>query len=106
MYTVVLSVVPLALYLLLNPMFVFERYFIFALPFILLIIGSAVAALAERLSRSIPSRGCFAVSCSFFFICSGRLCTQSSPRTGRTTGRRYASWSSQVLITMQTWYFP
>jgi hypothetical protein len=31
-------------------MFVFERYFIFALPFILLTIGSAVAALAERLS--------------------------------------------------------
>jgi len=29
-------------------MFVFERYFIFALPFILLIIGSAVAALAAR----------------------------------------------------------
>ena len=49
-YTVVLSVVPLVLYLLLNPMFVFERYFIFALPFILLVIGSAVAALAERLS--------------------------------------------------------
>jgi hypothetical protein len=47
-YSVVLSVVPLVLYLLLNPMFVFERYFIFALPFILLIIGSAVAALAER----------------------------------------------------------
>jgi len=49
-YTVVLSVVPLVLYLLLNPMFVFERYFIFALPFILLAIGSAVAVLAERLS--------------------------------------------------------
>ena len=49
-YSVVLSVVPLVLYLLLNPMFVFERYFIFALPFILLTIGSAVAALAERLS--------------------------------------------------------
>ena len=49
-YTVVLSVVPLVLYLLLNPMFVFERYFIFALPFILLVIGSAIAALAERLS--------------------------------------------------------
>ena len=49
-YSVVLSVVPLALYLLLNPMFVFERYFIFALPFILLTIGSAIAGLAERLS--------------------------------------------------------
>jgi len=49
-YTVVLSVVPLAIYLLLNPMFVFERYFIFALPFILLTIGSAIADLAERLS--------------------------------------------------------
>jgi hypothetical protein len=44
-YTLVLSVVPLALYLLLNPMFVFERYFIFALPFILLMIGTAVVAL-------------------------------------------------------------
>jgi hypothetical protein len=49
-YSAVLSVVPLALYLLLNPMFVFERYFIFALPFILLTIGSAIAGLAERLS--------------------------------------------------------
>jgi hypothetical protein len=49
-YSIVLSVVPLVLYLLLNPMFVFERYFIFALPFILLTIGSAVAALAECLS--------------------------------------------------------
>ena len=49
-YTVALSVVPLVLYLLLNPMFVFERYFIFALPFILFVIGSAIAALAERLS--------------------------------------------------------
>jgi len=49
-YTVVLSVVPLSLYLLLNPMFVFERYFIFALPFILLTIGTAVAAFAARLT--------------------------------------------------------
>jgi hypothetical protein len=49
-YSIVLSVVPLVLYLLLNPMFVFERYFIFALPFILLTIGSALAAIAERLS--------------------------------------------------------
>ena len=49
-YSIVLSVVPLMLYLLLNPMFVFERYFIFALPFILLTIGSAVTALAEHLS--------------------------------------------------------
>jgi mannosyltransferase len=49
-YSIVLTVIPLGLYLLLNPMFVFQRYFIFALPFILLTIGSAVAALAERLS--------------------------------------------------------
>jgi uncharacterized membrane protein len=47
-YTVVLLVLPLSLYLLLNPMFVFERYFIFALPFILLTIGAAVAALGAR----------------------------------------------------------
>jgi len=49
-YSVVLTVMPLVLYLRLNPMFVFERYFIFALPFILLILGAAMAALAEHLS--------------------------------------------------------
>jgi hypothetical protein len=49
-YSIVLTVIPLCLYLLLNPMFVFERYFVFALPFILLTIGSAMASLAERLT--------------------------------------------------------
>lgn len=49
-YSIVLVVLPLSLYLLLNPMFVFERYFIFALPFIHLTIASAMASLAERLT--------------------------------------------------------
>jgi len=47
-YLFVLSVLPLSLYLLINPMFVFERYFIFALPFILLIVSQGIVGLAEN----------------------------------------------------------
>jgi uncharacterized membrane protein len=46
LYTFVLSVLPLSIYLLMNPMFVFERYFIFALPFVLLIISQGIVGLA------------------------------------------------------------
>jgi hypothetical protein len=49
-YSIIVTVVPLVLYLLLNPMFVFERYFIFALPFVLLTISAAVISLAGQLS--------------------------------------------------------
>jgi hypothetical protein len=46
LYIFVLSVLPLSLYLLMNPMFVFERYFIFALPFVLLIVSQGIVGLA------------------------------------------------------------
>jgi 4-amino-4-deoxy-L-arabinose transferase-like glycosyltransferase len=46
LYLAVLFVLPLALYLLLNPMFMFERYFIFVLPFALLAVSQGVASLA------------------------------------------------------------
>ncbi len=48
-YLVALFLLPLSLYLLINPMFVFERYFIFALPFALLVIAQGIAALAGGL---------------------------------------------------------
>jgi hypothetical protein len=44
LYLLVLFVLPLSLYLLINPMFVFERYFIFVLPFALLVTGQGIAA--------------------------------------------------------------
>ena len=47
-YLLVLSVLPVSLYLLMNPMFVFERYFIFALPFILLIISRGIVGLSDN----------------------------------------------------------
>jgi membrane protein implicated in regulation of membrane protease activity len=48
-YLLVLFVLPLSLYLLINPMFVFERYFIFLLPFALLVLGRGIVTLAGRL---------------------------------------------------------
>jgi hypothetical protein len=47
LYVLVLSVLPLSLYLLMNPMFVFERYFIFILPFAVLIVSQGIVGLAE-----------------------------------------------------------
>ena len=61
LYLLTLFILPITLYLLLNPMFVFERYFIFALPFVLLIVSQGVAGLANKL------RGIFAWG--FFCIC-------------------------------------
>ena len=49
-YILVLFVLPLFLYLLMNPMFVFERYFIFILPFALLVISQGIVGLADKLS--------------------------------------------------------
>jgi hypothetical protein len=46
LYVFVLSILPLSLYLLMNPMFVFERYFIFDLPFVLLIVSQGAVGLA------------------------------------------------------------
>ena len=48
-YLFVMLVLPLSLYLAANPMFVFERYFVFALPFALLIVGQGVVGLANNL---------------------------------------------------------
>ena len=45
-YLLLLSLLPVSLYLLVNPMFVFERYFIFALPFVLLIVSDGMLGLA------------------------------------------------------------
>jgi len=47
-YLLTLLSLPLTLYLLINPMFVFERYFIFALPFILLMVSHGVIGLAGK----------------------------------------------------------
>jgi 4-amino-4-deoxy-L-arabinose transferase-like glycosyltransferase len=47
-YLFVLSLLPVSLYLLINPMFVFERYFIFTLPFVLLIVSEGIVGLAEN----------------------------------------------------------
>lgn len=45
-YFVVLLFVPVALYLLANPMFVFERYFIYTLPVALLIVAGGICRIA------------------------------------------------------------
>lgn len=46
-YTILILFLPAPLYLAVNPMFVYERYFIFALPFALLTIACGIAALPE-----------------------------------------------------------
>jgi len=48
-YVLVLCVFPLFLYLVINPMFVFERYFIFALPAVLLIVSQGIVGLTTKL---------------------------------------------------------
>lgn len=45
-YLLILTFIPVILYLLINPMFVFERYFIFLLPFVLLILGEGIVVIA------------------------------------------------------------
>ena len=47
-YVLILSVFPLCLYLLINPMFVFERYFIFTLPGVLLMVSQGIVGLTEK----------------------------------------------------------
>ncbi len=46
-YIMVLFFVPFYLYLLINPMFFFKRYFLFTLPFALLTIGCGICAVAD-----------------------------------------------------------
>ncbi|MBW2554841.1 MAG: glycosyltransferase family 39 protein, partial [Deltaproteobacteria bacterium] len=48
-YLFVMLVLPLSLYLFINPMFVFERYFVFALPFALLIVSQGVVGVSNIL---------------------------------------------------------
>lgn len=55
LFMLVLFILPLSLYLLINPMFVFERYFIFVLPFIVLVFGRGIAGLAEHFSMGYKS---------------------------------------------------
>lgn len=45
--TVIIIVVPLTIYILANPMFVFERYFLFALPFCLFIVSNGIYSLSN-----------------------------------------------------------
>jgi 4-amino-4-deoxy-L-arabinose transferase-like glycosyltransferase len=56
LYFLVLCMLPLSLYLAINPMFVFERYFIFTLPAVLLIVGEGMVVLTTRL-RGIYKNG-------------------------------------------------
>ena len=49
LYFLVLCMLPLSLYLVINPMFVFERYFIFTLPAVLLIISQGMVGLTAGL---------------------------------------------------------
>ncbi len=50
-YLLVIISVPLMLYLLLNPMFMFERYFIFALPFVLVTVSTGIVFLSQYLPQ-------------------------------------------------------
>ena len=61
LYLLVLSFLPVYLYLLINPMFVFERYFTFALPFVLLIVSQGIVGLAENF-KGIFKNGFFLLS--------------------------------------------
>jgi len=63
-YLFVMLVLPLSLYLFINPMFVFERYFVFALPFVLLIVGQGVVGLADNF-KGIYKRGVVLLSLLF-----------------------------------------
>jgi len=62
LYLMVLFCVPLSLYLWLNPMFVFERYFIFALPFALLVVSQGMVGLTGKL------RGAYRNGLLFFLM--------------------------------------
>ncbi len=52
LFFIILLFVPFALYILSNPMFVFERYFIYALPVCLIFVGAGITGLAECLPFS------------------------------------------------------
>jgi len=68
LYLVVLFLLPLSLYLLINPMFVFERYFIFALPFALLVISQGIEVLSERLRPPFRSAAVIVLIAALFYL--------------------------------------
>lgn len=68
LYLLVLFVLPISLYLLINPMFVFERYFIFLLPFALLVISRGITALADRLRPPLSSVAATAVIATIVYL--------------------------------------
>jgi mannosyltransferase len=53
LFIITTMVLPIILFLSLNPMFVFERYFIYALPFALLVLGCGICQIV-RLVRAKP----------------------------------------------------
>jgi hypothetical protein len=59
LYTILICNVPLLLYLQLNPMFIFKRYFLPALPFSLLMLGCGMEWIACRLRLSGYGRAVF-----------------------------------------------
>ena len=66
-YFLVLSLLPVSLYLLVNPMFVFERYFIFALPFVLLIVSEGVVGIAGNFKGFYQK--CMVIVLVFIILC-------------------------------------
>ena len=52
MLTVIIIIVPLTLYILANPMFVSERYFLYSLPFCLLIVSGGIHGLSAFFCRT------------------------------------------------------
>ena len=66
-YLFVMLVLPLSLYLFINPMFVFERYFVFALPFALLIVSQGVVGVSNNF-KGIYKRGVVLLSL-LFLVC-------------------------------------
>ncbi len=60
-YLLTIIFFPLILYLSLNPMFMFERYFIFVLPFVLLTVGAGIVFFSQRLPQGYKT--------GFVFLC-------------------------------------
>jgi hypothetical protein len=67
-YCLVLCVLPLSLYLVINPMFVFERYFIFTLPAVLLIVSQGMVGLTSGLKGVYRSGALLAVLAFLVFL--------------------------------------
>ena len=88
LYFTVLFILPLSLYLLINPMFVFERYFIFAVPFILLVVGQGTVGLVERLRGTYK----YATVIGVFAI----LVLLQLPALGRTLGQDRQNYREAV----------